>query len=65
MQAVEFDDLLLRITWEIRFDILVEPLVVLLLALPDLRDGEPAAISLVGEVEHEARLGLDLPDKPR
>jgi hypothetical protein len=49
VEAVEFDDLLLHIAGEVRLDVLVETLVVLLLALPDLRDNKAAAIGLIDE----------------
>ncbi len=65
LQAVELDDLVRHIAGEVRLDVVVEPLGVLLPALPDLSDGEPAAGSLVGHVEHEARLRLELLNQRR
>ena len=53
---MDLDDLLLH-AWNVRGDVLVEPAVVLLLALPDLGDGEHAIVH-EGDVVHEARLRL-------
>ena len=54
-QAMELDDLVRHIAGEVRLDVVLEPLGVLLPALPDLGDGEPSAGSLVGDVEHRQR----------
>lgn len=62
---MELDDLVRHIAGEVRLDVVLEPLGVLLSALPDLGDGEPSAGSLVGDVEHKARLRLELLNQRR
>src|SRR5205085_3908068 len=63
VDGVDLNDLLLN-AWDVRLDVLVEPAVVLLLALPDLGDSERAIVH-EGDVVHEPRLGLQLLDQRR
>jgi hypothetical protein len=61
METVKLDYLLLDLGWDVRDDVLVEEAVVLLLRLPHL--GHAGALGVLkGDVEHEARLLLDLLD---
>jgi hypothetical protein len=64
MNAVQVDDLLRDLEWDVRLHVLVEPGVVLLLRLPHLSDDEAAGV-FIGDMEQEARLLLDLLDERR
>ena len=57
-EVVEFDDLSFDLALHVCLDVLVEPLVVLLAALPDLGHGDTFGI-WIRDVQDEARLLLE------
>ena len=61
---MNLDDLLLD-AGDHSLDVLAEPAVVLLLALPDLGNGKDATLVDEGDVIHEARSSLQLLDQRR